>query len=78
MDNILDKSVRDWLQMAVVGPRDARLVFRVNSEVHRMVKDVATKRGWTMGRVANLALLFGLAALVKYWEEDDGRVKDEL
>lgn len=79
MDSILDESLRNWIAMAMAVPRTERLSLRTTPQVKEYLRQIAEKKGYTTGRVAHLAVLFGLAALAKYWEEEDeGGTDDEL
>jgi hypothetical protein len=70
MKSILDESLREWLTMAIGAPRTKRFTIYTTAEVMKHLEEAARRKGWTRSRVAHLAILFGLAALVKYWEEE--------
>lgn len=69
MADILDKSLREWISMALVESRSARMLIYTTPTVKAEIEKVADSMGTTPSNVVHLATMFGLAALVKYWEE---------
>ena len=69
MNDILDKSVREWINMALVESRSAKIVVYTTPTVKEEVQKVAGELETTESNVVHLATMFGLAALVKYWKE---------
>jgi hypothetical protein len=72
MKSILDESLRAWLEMGLAEKRNVAFSIRTTEKVKQWVKDVAAEQGMPANKVAHLALMFGLAALVKYWEDIEG------
>jgi hypothetical protein len=67
--DILDRSLREWINMALVEPRSARMVIYTTPTIKEEVQRVADDMKTTVSNVVHLATMFGLAALVKYWRE---------
>jgi hypothetical protein len=71
MPSVLDMSLREWIEQATVRERSARITFFTTPEVSERINETVKALGGTANRslVVHLAVLFGLAALTKYWGE---------
>jgi hypothetical protein len=69
--NILDMSLREWIEQATVKERSERITFFTTPEVAKRIDETVQALGGTANKslVVHLSVLFGLAALTKYWEE---------
>jgi hypothetical protein len=72
MTDILDMTLREWIEQATVKERSSRITFFTTPEVEKRIEDTVKVLGGTANKsvVVHLAVLFGLAALTKYWGEE--------
>jgi hypothetical protein len=78
MSDILDMSLREWIEQATMKERSSRITFFTTPEVVRRLEETVQALGGTANRslVVHLAVLFGLAALTKYWGETGDLKRD--
>jgi hypothetical protein len=68
--DILDQTLRDWIGLVVGKYRKASWTFSTTPEVVEHIKKAAKDMGMSASKVTHLAVVFGLAALTKYYQEN--------
>jgi hypothetical protein len=75
--DILDQTVRDWIAMAIGQKKDCKLSVTTNEVLMEHLRATANRQRWTLSKTAHLSIMFGLAALTQYFNEQEGS-NDEL